>query len=298
MKKRKSSLLFTAVLSVILSISIFAGCSKSAPKETELAFTSEPTTAPAETQESTVSVSEEEMALMKCKTAIEDIQSYETYTLKSANQFEGEDIINDTSDSFYFKDGEDWLQYTRIPESGILDGEPVWFSIIGYLCKDGTYFNTERDGYIDSELVFHGTETTADPELSPWFYTYRAPWLYSFDWDAQEVTFVSKLTAGAGESIRFQVHAPYYEDNESQDFADSYTAELYFDAEGRFEKAVVMYYATRSGSGQESYIRTETIQTTNAAEVAAIIDTWYENAVNGCGDETCTVCYGQEEKSA
>lgn len=279
---------YTMLLAMLLCFSLMVGCSQRAPEETEITVTNEVS----ESVVTTISVSDEEMALMKCKAAIEDIQSYEAYQLKSANQFEGEDVVNDTSDSFYSKDGEDWVQYTRIPESGILDGEPVWFSIIAYMCKDGNYYNTEREGYVDAAGIFHWGKSEADPELSPWFYTYPAPWLYKFDWEAQDVTFVSQLAAGAGESIRIQIHAPYSEDTEYQDFADSYTAELYFNAEGRFEKAMVMFYATYSGSTPTSYIRTETIVSTDPEEVADDIDFHYQNALNGCGDETCTVCYG------
>lgn len=292
MKKMNFTMLIAMLLSIMLCFSLMMGCSSSPAPETEISVSTVPTEDANPAAETTVSVSDEEMALLKCKTAIEDIQSYETYMVKSANQFDGEDVLNDTSDTFYYKDGDDWIRYTRIPESGILDGEPVWFSIIAYMCKDGTYYNTEREGYVDSDLVFHWGKSEADPELSPWFYTYQAPWLYSFDWDAQEVSFVSQLTAGNGESIRIQIHAPYAEDTDYNDYADSYNAELYFDAEGRFEKAIVMFYSTYYESNPTSYIRTETILSTDPGAVVTDMDYYYQFAANGCGDESCTVCYG------
>lgn len=296
MKRIHYTMRLAMLLSILLCFSLFSACSGAADQESEITAATQPaetveTTAGTAT-ETTVSVSDEETALMKCKLALEDIQSYDTYLAKSFNQFEGEAILNDTSETFYTKDGEDWLQYTKIPETGILDGEPVWFSCIAYMCKDGNYYNTERDGYMDSDFFFHWGKTTASEEDSPWFYTYRGPWIYTFDWEAQEVTLISQLKAGTGESIRLQVNAPYAEDTEYEDYADSYTAELYFDAEGRFEKAIVMYYATRTGSGTECYIRTETIRSIDPQEVANDFDYYVKMAIDGCGDESCTVCYG------
>lgn len=289
MKKVNYTMLLAMLLSIMLCFSLMAGCVSSAGEETVAEAV--PTAAAETTAPATVSVADEEMALMKCKASIEDIQSHEIYMVKSANQFGGDVILNDSSDTFYYKNGEDWVHYSQIPETGIVDGEPVWFSIIAYMCKDGNYYNTERDGYVDSELTFHWGKTSADPKFAPWFYTYQAPWLYSFDWDAQEVSFVSQLSAGAGESIRIQINAPYGEDTEDNDYADSYTAELYFDAEGRFEKAIVMYYSTYYDENPSSHIRTETIQSTDPKSVAADIDYYAKTTLNGCGDKTCTACY-------
>lgn len=241
-----------------------------------------------------VSASEEEMALTKCRLALEDIQSQTTFSIKSVNQFTGEVILNDSSDTFYFKSGEDWVRYSRIPESGILDGKPVWFSIIAYMCADGKYYNTERDGYVDQDLVFHWGETSAPQDLCPWFYNFQGPWLYRFDWDAQEVSFVSKLEAGTGESIRLKVHAPYVEDaGESRNYADFYTAEIYFDAEGRFEKAVLIFFISESDGSQSSCTYTETILSTDEKMVNEELD-YYRNFVkNGCDDKTCTICHSK-----
>ena len=279
-----------AFILALLCTFTFAGC---APASQEAVPTNAEVIATVVQPETTAaSVSEEEMALMKCRLAIEDIQSYESYSVKSANSFDSEMIINDTSDTYYLKNGEDWVRYTMIPETGILDGEPVWFSVIAYMCADGKYYNTERDGYVDSDLVYHWGETSAPQDLCPWFYDPQAPWIFRFDWDAQDITFVSKLEAGTGESIRLKIHAPYLENTEeSRNCADFYTAEIYFDAEGRFEKAVLIFYITESDGSQSSCNYTETIYATDPEQVNNELDYFRNFARNGCGDKTCTVCY-------
>lgn len=280
-----------AFLLAALCLFMFAGCS-AAPAETQ-PTTSEVAATVVQSETTAPSVSEEEMALTKCRLALEDIQSYTAFSVRSANQFTGEVILNDSSDTFYFKNGEEWVRYSRIPESGIIDGKPVWFSIIAYMHTDGKYYNTERDGYVDSDLVFHWGETSAPQDLSPWFYDFRGPWLYSFDWDAQEVSFVSRLEAGTGESIRLKVHAPYFESNESRQYADFYTAEIYFNADGSFEKAVLIFFGTEADGSQSGYTYTETILSTDPSQVDAELDYYRNFAKNGCGDKTCTVCYGE-----
>lgn len=270
----------------------FTGCT-AAPEETTPP-TDEVIATAIQTETSPSSAIEAEMALTKCRLVLEDIQSQTVFSVRSANQFTGEVILNETSDTFYFKNGEDWVRYSRIPESGILDGKPVWFSIIAYMHADGKYYNTERDGYVDQDLIFHWGETSATQEQCPWFYDFQGPWIYSFDWDAQEVSFVSQLEAGTGESIRLKVHSPYKaSESESRKYADFYTAEVYFDAEGRFEKAVLVFFITESDGSQSSCTYTETILSTDEEMVNNELNYYRNFAKNGCEDKSCTVCHGE-----
>lgn len=295
MKKIRSVVWFPAALSMLLCLSVLAGCTQSAGADTQSPAV-QMETAGADTQPPAVqtetagaAAAAEELSLAKCRAALEDIGSYESYHVVSDNQFEGEAALNNSSKTYYWKSGEDWLKISRIPMGAVLeDGTFMNSEDISYLCKDGNYYNTERDGYQDVYGVVHWGKSSAPQESAPWFYNFDAPWLCSFDWDAQEVRYVSALEEEDGQSIRIQVMAPYKNTQ-----SESYNVEFYFDTNDCFRKAVVEVREEVAGEALNCRY-TESVVTTEAAAIAAEIDAAYQNAVKGCGDKSCTVCYGED----
>lgn len=269
MKKIRTVILFPAALCLLLFLSLFAGCTQSQAENTQPPM-EETETMAAET--TAAAVSDEVLALAKCRAALEDIQSYDSYYVRSENQFYGDIALNDTSTTYYWKCGDDWLKACSIPE----DGKSSFAWSFAYLCKDGMYYNTERDGYIDAEGTIHWGESTAAREDAPWYYTFDVPWLYQFDWDAQEVAYISAVNTGAGQSIRVQVLAPYPNDP----LTETYTAEFYFDAEDRFERAVVMYGYSDEALGATNNTYSFRVCSTEPEAVAAAIDWYAQNAVS------------------
>lgn len=264
MKRIQTVILFPAALCLLLFLSLFAGCTQSQVETTQ------PSTE--ETETTAAAVSDEVLALAKCRAALEDIQSYDSYYVRSENQFYGDIALNDTSTSYYWKCGDDWLNACSIPE----DGKSSFAWSIAYLCKDGKYYNTERDGYIDAEGTIHWGETTPSRDDAPWYYTFDAPWLYQFDWDAQAVEYISTVNTGAGQSIRIQVLAPYPNDPQ----AETYTVEFYFDSEDRFDRAVVMYGYSDEDLGTTSNSYSFRIGSTDPEVIAADIDWYAQNTVS------------------
>lgn len=246
------------MLSVLLCLSVLTGCTK--PSGTE------PQAGTEETETTGATAAAEELSLAKCRAALEDIRSYEHYEVYSVNQFEGENVLSDSSNTRYWKHGEDRMCVTRIPEDG-----PAGCTIVAMLCKDGEKYSgiiceAENDVFWYDEITW--------PELIG-----AGPWLYSFDWDAQEVRHVSTISESSGQSIRIQVLGPYAG---SEISVESYTAEFYFDPDNRFEKVVLVTYDTESGI-RARY--TESIVTTNENEVAAEIDRQYQRALEHCSGE-------------
>lgn len=257
MKKIRSTIWFPAVLSMLLCLSVLAGCTQSSGADTQ------PPAAQTAAAETTVSA--EELSLAKCRAALEDIQSYEHYEVYSANQFEGENALNDSSNTRYWRHGEDRMYVTRIPEDG-----PAGCTIVAMLCKDGEKYS----GIIDeaeNDVLWYDEITW--PELIG-----AGPWLYNFDWDAQEVQHVSTISESSGQSIRIQVLGPYAG---SEISVESYTAEFYFDPDNRFEKVVLVTYDTKSGI-RARY--TESIVTTDGNVVAAEIDRQHQRALKHCAE--------------
>ncbi len=157
--------------------------------------------------------------LQQCRTALEALQSQESCTVKIQSSHYGGPVLNDTTTSWYYQDGADWLLTHQIRDEGFDRG----FATFGYLLKDGVFYTNA--GWDENEEILWG-EAQEDPLVKPW--------IARFDWDAQEISYVSCLPAGRGECITLRVMAPYYTDREG--IYDYYQMQLYFNGNREFER--------------------------------------------------------------
>ena len=124
----------------------------------------------------------------QCKQAVEDLQAAKTYSLLMDRNYTGNAQMPGTT-VYWYKDGEDWMLNS---ESGHADTG----SLQRFLTRDGQQYSLiaqagESSGWVEG---FQGAE------VAP-------PWLCSFDWDAQDVTFVSHEENGTYEQITFNIQS-------------------------------------------------------------------------------------------
>jgi len=213
------------------------------------------------------SLRDEAEALGKCRVVMELIQGSGSYWLHSEKTNEGGLVVNDTSSAEYYRDGEDWMTTFQIPESGIVDGTPVWFSAWGYMLVDGKYFSNEASPGLNAEMQIYWSECEKPSVLGPWLATYQ--------WNEEEITFVSRVSDGAGECILLQIDAPYpgYENS-----YPSYTVSFWFDGNGAFRYVEVRGAVMENGADDYHFLDRESIYTLEQTDIRREIDNQYKRA--------------------
>lgn len=144
----------------------------------------------------------EEALLLKCRVALKEFQSKEVYAMQIDRQFSGPDALNDNSTQLWYADGDDWLYQSFVDE--VNWRHDTWFFV-----KDGEkysrYIHTDYEP-ADGENADTGwVEGFQDAEGE-----IDQPWLRTFDWDAQEITFVESGTEGDTQWITFTVQGDPY----------------------------------------------------------------------------------------
>ena len=210
---------------------------------------------------------DEAEALGKCRAVLELIQGSDSYWLHSEKTNEGGLVLNDTSSAEYYRDGEDWMTIFQIPESGIVDGVPVWFSAWGYMLVDGKYFSNEANPGVNAEMQIYWSECEK-PDVSE-------PWLAAYEWNEEEITFVSRVSDGAGEYILLQIDALYPDYEYSY---PSYTVSFWFDGNGAFRYAEVRGAVMENGADDCHFLDRESIYTLVQTDIRREIDNQYKRA--------------------
>ena len=210
---------------------------------------------------------DEAEALGKCRAVLELIQGSDSYWLHSEKTNEGGLVLNDTSTAEYYRDGEDWMTIFQIPESGIVDGVPVWFSAWGYMLVDGKYFSNEANPGVNAEMQIYWSECEK-PDVSE-------PWLAAYEWNEEEITFVSRVSDGAGEYILLQIDALYPDYEYSY---PSYTVSFWFDGNGAFRYAEVRGAVMENGADDYHFLDRESIYTLVQTDIRREIDNQYKRA--------------------
>lgn len=210
---------------------------------------------------------DEAEALGKCRAVLELIQGSDSYWLHSEKTNEGGLVLNDTSSAEYYRDGEDWMTVFQIPESGIVDGVPVWFSAWGYMQVDGKYFSNEANPGVNAEMQIYWSECEK-PSVSE-------PWLATYQWNEEEITFVSRVSDGAGEYILLQIDALYPDYEYSY---PSYTVSFWFDGNGAFRYAEVRGAVMENGADDYHFLDRESIYTLDRMNIRREIDNQYKRA--------------------
>ncbi len=193
----------------------------------------------------------EEVYLERCRTFLEELQSCESYSVQVDRSNYGGRALNDTSTEFYYIRGTDWMRMISIPQDGILDGIPVWESKFGEMYLDGQYYDNMANSSLTENREVHWGKTDTIYQNMLWF--------HRFDWDAQDVLYVSHTPAGHGMCITFQVMAPYYES-----YGESYGhyfVNFIFDGEIVFQRAEITAYFHDEETGD--YSVQETLRVTD-----------------------------------
>lgn len=186
---------------------------------------------------------EEAYYLEKCKSVLESLQKEASYAVKILRSNYGDVFLNDTSTAVYYKNGGDWLLIHKIPEEGFVHG----VNQFGYMTVDGQHYNNEGQGMDEKEEVNWVSAPFDDSVL---------PWIAAFDWNAQEVLYVSKIPAGKGLCFTLQVMAPYHTD--LPDAYPYYQMQFIFNENGAFDRIENTFYFHHDQEGD--YSAKETIQ--------------------------------------
>ena len=211
----------------------------------------------------------EQQALEKCRAVLDLVQSSEGYQIRTDSVSEGENVLNDSAIEWYSRHGEDWLSIMELPGVyGVVDGEPVDFERKGYLYKNGAYYSNEADGELDAGNAIRWSQSR-EPEVS-------APWLASFDWDAQIVECLGVLPEAGGECVSLFVIDPKYNGEKR---LVTYSAMFHFDEEGNFRNVVLTAVLPDESGGDYNVESTESILSLDADVVAAEIEKEYQRAI-------------------
>ncbi len=195
---------------------------------------------------------EEEVYLERCRSVLESLRSKQSYSAKILRSNYGDVFLNDSSTSVYFRDGADWLLIHRIPESGFVSG----VNQFGYMTVDGKHFNNDGRGMDKNEEVNWGPAQSDDSVL---------PWIETFDWNAQDVLYVSKIPAGRGLCFTLQVMAPY---SNHPDAYPYYQMQFIFNENSEFERIENTFYFRNAQ--EQDYSAKETILLINDSAADAI----------------------------
>lgn len=190
-----------------------------------------------------------------CRKVLADIQSRDNYHISVTRQFEGENILNDSSNSQYFKSEENLLAITYIPADGSHDLIKM---------ENGQYY---EDVVYESTVKWEPMENPDD--------TYLIPWLYSFQWNESNVDAIALQDSGDHYFIRLKINEPIYD-------ADSYHVDFYFDRSGEFLWAVqtIQEYVTDPAGNASPHTTTATmvLQSTAPEEISERIGKMQDGA--------------------
>lgn len=190
-----------------------------------------------------------------CRKVLADIQSRDNYHISVTRQFEGENFLNDSSNSQYFKSEENLLAITYIPADGSHDLIKM---------ENGQYY---EDVVYESTVKWEPMENPDD--------TYLIPWLYSFQWNESNVDAIALQDSGDHYFIRLKINEPIYD-------ADSYHVDFYFDRSGEFLWAVqtIQEYVTDPAGNASPHTTTATmvLQSTAPEEIRERIGNMQDGA--------------------
>ena len=190
-----------------------------------------------------------------CRKVLADIQSRDNYHISVTRQFEGENFLNDSSNSQYFKSEENLLAITYIPADGSHDLIKM---------ENGQYY---EDVVYESTVKWEPMENPDD--------TYLIPWLYSFQWNESNVDAIALQDSGDHYFIRLKINEPIYD-------TDSYHVDFYFDRSGEFLWAVqtIQEYETDPAGNASPHTTTATmvLQSTAPEEISERIGNMQDGA--------------------
>ena len=177
-----------------------------------------------------------------CQEVLADVQRKNSYHITVSGQYEGEDFLNDTSISQYYKSGDTLMKVCYIPADG---------STTGYLKKNGNYYESIT---YDGSMVWKETSPLVEAELTPW--------LFYFQYEDSKVDAITRKDTGDSYYIRLKVYEPADDDM----LSNSYHVDFYFDHEDNFLYAVQTVQGTFYGRPNSLHTRTVTMTVSETPE--------------------------------
>lgn len=283
--------LWTLGLTVCLTVSLFAGCGTTAAnmEETKAMQTEASISSKAAETAEVIKVREVtddgniQQELQMCREVVEQAQSYEAIQIDSESQNRGQNVLNDTTSTTYYRMGDNEYHSSFIPMDGLLDGVPVWGDRFTTLKIGDQYFNYVPDGYVitkETGYEDHFGKSSLTKEQNE--KSYVRPWLLRFHWEDSKITHISTVGTGGDKAIRIQVSEPFYEDAEGE----NYTAEFFFE-NGKFDRVdLVASYsvswetmAGEKGTDRYGLTDTERIRDTDKKDIEDFFTYVHETAL-------------------
>lgn len=175
--------------------------------------------ATAETIPTEAEMTEQEKAIAQCRAVLDAVQSGTNYQITMTRWYEG--VWDRTQQITYCRSGDNRAMTVK-SSSDDHDGEYLSWADGSKKVSIGSrvYYGYAEKG---DPLVWEGPLSGETLDFDPWMYT--------FDWDTDEVTLQMIQKTEAGRSITFQVEGTYPNDRVLSEF---YTITFYFDDDGNF----------------------------------------------------------------
>lgn len=274
------------LVAVFLVALLLGACAMNIPvSRTESTVTTEITTAtPAEEtvpKETAAEMTEQEKAITQCRAVLDAVQSGTNYKMTLTRWYEG--VWDTTQELTYYRSGNNRAMVSR-SSTDDHDGE--------YLNWMGTSIKVCINSKTYSGYAATGEAMTWEGPLEDEVLNFD-PWMYTFDWDAQNVELLEIQKTENGRCVSFKVDGTYPNDRVLSEY---YTITFYFDNNGNFidrkliatgveqtftitEQGIVASGEPAEGGGILTRVDHVTIESLDPDVCAAEIDKFYQEAL-------------------
>lgn len=206
----------------ILTLLLSACDQRTAQAETESVPSTTPETTQAQHTEPAdpyANMTKEEKAVAQCRAVLDAVQSGTNYKMTLTRWYE--DVWDRTQKITYYRSGDNRAMLGK-SSTDDHDGEYLnWLGTSIKVCiNNKTYSGYAATG---EAMVWEGPLTNETLNFDPWMYT--------FDWDAQNVELQEIQKTEEGHYVSFKVDGTYPNDRVLSEY---YTITFYFDEDGNF----------------------------------------------------------------
>lgn len=197
-----------------------------------------------------------------CKALLQAFQESGSYHIRISQRNTGEDMPNQTTYMEHWKNGENWMHITRVPQDGILDGLPAMDSVYASLGWNGKRFFTMPGPGTDREgnILWSPSE---DEKKYP-------PEIYTLDMDLTHAAYVAGSLEHGCFGVMFRGETP---EAWGEGYGKEYALGFYFTEDG------ALGCMTLKTVGKSGFEQTIEILSTDPEKVSAQIEAEYQNAV-------------------
>ena len=213
----------------------------------------------------TLSLPAEEAAFEKCSAVLTAVQNG-SHWLSCVRSDEGKAVLSRGTMIEYLRNRENWLIIQTQPEGG--DNGTTVYKKAGFLHYNGTFYDNELVDGISGAMDEHGNVQWAKSTATEVY----IPWLASFRWTKEAVSYMDTLQDEAGECIMYRVDQKYFDaDNQTE----HYFVNFRFDPEGNFICAEIQVNPFQDNA----FTETESIVSMDSEAVFAEIYKEYQSAI-------------------